>query len=270
MKKLTKLEVAVVLSLFGLLSIIAFNQIKKGQIAVDSKNTNQNTDTVPQIRMISVAQTTPYIVVSGEYPQFVGVPESFNKEIKETIEKAISEHAEISKENWDARRDTASAEEKKLLSQTPKEQDLFPFFVKTDIVTLSKNLVSVLIHYGGFQGGAHGFEAVVTFNYDLIKNKQIHLADVFDNDSLYLTKVSDFAKKDLMAQFKKKAGLTLETEDRAAYLENIESMIEEGTLPKAENFAQFTLSGDALTFYFGQYQVAPYVEGEQRVVMPIR
>lgn len=269
MKKLTKLEVGIVLVIFGLLSIVAFNQIRRDETNNSPDNLTQNKEVAPSVRMISVAEHTPYVVVSGEYPQFTRVDASFNRIIQETVEKAVAEHKTIAKENWDARRDTATPAEKKLLPATPAEEDLFPFFVKTDVVTLSPKLISVLVHYGGFQGGAHGFQSIATFNYDLGEQKQITLVDLFPNDPLYLDKVSDFVKEDLIKQFEKKTAGSLEAEERAQYLENIRGMIAEGTAPKPENFAQFTVTEDAVTFYFGEYQVAPYVEGEQKVVMPL-
>lgn len=271
MKKLTKIEAISVLVLFAILCVVSIVYMKgktpPGQNGQMNGNSSQN---IPKMSTISVAEKTPYVVISGDYPQFDTVDPLFNTAIRETIQTAITEHKTISQENWNARRDTATPAEKKLLPVTPAEEDLFPFFVKTEIVTLSPKLISVLIHYGGFQGGAHGFENAVTFNYDVTNNKQLTLADAFPNDPLYLNKVSDFAKKDLVAQFEKKADASMPAEDRVQYLENIKGMIEEGAAPTVENFSRFTISENGLTFYFGQYQVAPYVEGEQKVVVPFR
>jgi hypothetical protein len=44
-----------------------------------------------------------------------------------------------------------------------------------------------------------------------------------------------------------------------------------GTEPKIENFSQFTINkkSNTVMFYFGQYQVAAYVFGEQEVTLPL-
>ena len=45
-------------------------------------------------------------------------------------------------------------------------------------------------------------------------------------------------------------------------------MLDEGTDPtKPENFQNFTITDNAIIIYFQQYQVAPYVYGEQEVIL---
>jgi hypothetical protein len=46
-------------------------------------------------------------------------------------------------------------------------------------------------------------------------------------------------------------------------------MIDAGTAPTLENYQVFTFTNDMLTIYFGEYQVAPYVYGPQKVEFPL-
>ena len=80
--------------------------------------------------------------------------------------------------------------------------------------------------------------------------QEIKLADLFRPDSNYLNAISDYTINELKSR-------------------NLgdSKQIEEGASPKAENFKTVNISDTGLLFTFEDYQVAPYVVGQQTVII---
>ncbi len=189
--------------------------------------------------------------VSISYPQFSGVKRSFNKDIKRTIETALAEFKK-------------SAGETEEIRKTPAGKGM-PEYEYTFLATwtpseLSPERISFVLHTAYFTGGAHGGQDMYTFNYDLDKKRSITLDDIFGSVPNYLSRISEFALNDLRTELRSAMGDGKPDE----------TMLISGTVPTADNFKHFTLGSDeTITFYFPQYQVAPYAAGEQSVTMPL-
>lgn len=185
-----------------------------------------------------------------EYPQFPDLSKTFNKKIQTTILDAEAKFKKSSEENEKARKDTggratASGEYSFAVSWVPDQ--------------LNSNTVSFVVRVSYYTGGAHGGEDVFTFNYNILKKKEVALSELFLTTPDYLDRISQFAINELKLQMKQTSGVD----------PNMDMLIA-GASPKVENFSRFTLgAGDTITFYFPQYQVAPYVFGEQKVLMPL-
>lgn len=205
-----------------------------------------------------------YSVLNIVYPKFTGVDPQFNKKIEDFVQARIAEHIANAQGNWQARHDT---DPDNFPAIPQNEQDKFQFFVKYDISQVNDRSISILLRYGGYEGGAHGYENLEAFNYDVVAQKELFLKDFFPNDPQYLVTVSKYTRDALVAQFKKQALADGATETNWKDAVSVE-MINEGTSPNLANFATFTFSDEALIFHFPEYQVAPYVMGEQQVVMP--
>ncbi len=258
--------------------ILAFVLFKIGQTFFNKKNILENKDQIKtEQKLVDMSLVTEvplnsiskYGTVEGTYPQFRNTDPSFNDKIKNAIFIAQSEFENNSKENWDARRDTALPEEQ--INEFPNVGD-FNFSAKVDYVQVNSNYVSFLVTVYGFSGGAHGYEAMYSFNYDVQKAREVLLQDIFNGDADYLVKLSDYSRKDLLAQFQNKIKRAefLNDSDYNYTLQNITSMIIPGTEPMSDNFSVFTLQPGFLNIYFSQYQVAPYVYGSQMVKMPLQ
>jgi len=108
-------------------------------------------------------------------------------------------------------------------------------------------LYSVTVYYAG---AAHPNSYLVSFNYDIAQKRMLVLKDLFKPGVDYLDLLSNFCSADL----KKSLG---------------ESYFEEGTLPKDENFKNWSLQLDGLQIEFNPYQVGPYAVGPQKVMVPL-
>lgn len=189
--------------------------------------------------------------VSISYPQFSDVKKSFNKSIQKTVEDARAEFVK-------------SSEDTEIVRNTPSGKGM-PEYVYTFMTSwnpdeISSRRISFVLHTSYFTGGAHGGQDMYTFNYDLEKKKDISLDDIFGTVPNYLNRISEFALSSLRSSLASQMGDGKPDE----------TMLISGTAPTIDNYKRFTLgSGETITFYFPQYQVAPYAAGEQTVTMPL-
>ncbi|MDB5187497.1 MAG: hypothetical protein JWO50_17 [Candidatus Kaiserbacteria bacterium] len=226
--------------------------------SVDTTN-YQATSTLPA-QMVNVATSTDYTVVSGSYPQFADLPADFNKKIVDAVQAAIVDNVSASQENWQARVDTATPSDP--VSKIPSADERFSLDFKTEIIRNDSNVVSVLLTIGGFSGGAHGFENLLSFNYDRAHKHEITIKSLENNDSNFLNKLSTISRTMLAKDLAQRANVSVNDIDQG--------MLNDGTQPKEENFSVFTLPNDhQVTFYFTQYQVAAYVFGDSRITVDL-
>jgi hypothetical protein len=197
--------------------------------------------------------------VSGSYPQFNQADSSFNKKIADTVNKDITDFTSSASADYQTHMATGGdAFQKEFASG-----GYYFFNVNTTINQSNEKYISIVIREEGYTGGAHPFHTVATYNYDVKKHHEISLSDLFPMDSNYLKTVSSYARTDLTKQLTAASG-------EKKLDANMKSMLDDGTdSTKAENFQIFTFTDSAITLYFGEYQVAPYVFGEQSVIMPL-
>jgi len=209
----------------------------------------------------------PYVTFDVKYPHFNNVDTSFNSNIENLLQTKIEDHKKISEEYWKARYDTQTEGEN--FPKVPAtDADKLNFSSDFTIIQSNSSYVSFVFKYGGFSGGAHGYENIVSFNYDVKNNRIIELKDLFLNDPEYLTFLSDTSRKYLKNQLTSISEEEKDNSDPEAlkeYIDNMISMIDSGTEPNIENFSVFTFTPDKIKIYFAQYQVGPYVIGMPEV-----
>ncbi len=207
-----------------------------------------------------------YINFDVKYPYFKNANIYFNLSIENFLKEQIESDKMIAKENWQARYDLQTREDK--IPEVPQEEDKFYFYSDYTIVQSNSSFISFVLSFGAFTGGAHGYEVKKSYNYDLENNRYLTLADIYKGDESYLDKLSQTSREIL-----KKEYATVSDEDRANsdplaiedYLENINSSIDSGTEPLEDNFKTFTFTPSGIKIYFAQYQVGPYVMGMPEV-----
>jgi len=254
MKKFLILIILIALAVAGFI----FLGKDKKETTTDNIQTESEKVSVKDIKYSVPTKYTTYDVV---YPEFSGVPAEFNLKIKNFILDKIKEHDTNSSENWKARHDTDPS-----FPEFPEEGDKFSFFSKYEIDTMNEKNISVALRFGGFEGGAHGYEDIITWNYDVANKKEMALKDFFSNDKDYLVTISKFARGKLLEKFKADAIENGATEKN--WQENVAfDMLDAGVSPNIANFSNFTFDDKNITFYFPEYQVAPYAYGELKVEM---
>lgn len=205
----------------------------------------------------------PYVKFDVKYPYFKNASKEFNLRIENLIKDKMDEDSKTSKDNWLSRFKTQVAGDN--IPEIPtSEKDKLSFFSDFTIIQSNSTYISFILKYGGFSGGAHGYENNVSFNYSVKNKKDIELKDLFPNNPEYLTFLSTKSREYLKNKFAVVTEEDKKDSDRDAlkeYLDNMNSMIDSGTEPVVENFSIFTFTPDKIKIYFEQYQVGPYVIG---------
>lgn len=132
----------------------------------------------------------------------------------------------------------------------------------------------------GFQdaGGAHPAPIDAAIVYDIHAHRTITLDDLFANPEAARKAIADFARAALMKKLMAQAPKPGEGSPEAIkeWKINAKRMIEQGTQPTPQNFANYIVragvrpieTSPGLTLIFPPYQVAAYVYGTQTVDVP--
>ncbi len=108
-------------------------------------------------------------------------------------------------------------------------------------------LVTVVFNIYQFTGGAHGNTFIKSITVDTENSKLVHLKDVISLESF----------KKLQETIRNRLKEKLDFDD----------FIDDGTA-KWNDFSSFAVTDSDIIFWFSPYQVAPYVYGVQKVVIP--
>ncbi|MFT3898586.1 MAG: DUF3298 domain-containing protein [Thermomonas sp.] len=156
------------------------------------------------------------------------------------------------------------------------------------MVAETPRIVAVSSEGTSYVGGAHGAPLLDRYVWVLPENRRLS-AEALVPDPAGWTAISDYVRDQLMAvqrqRFEEDAKADAGDADDAGdegrsdaalkeQLKNAADMVEQGTEPKAANFANFepVLGADgkitALRFVFPPYQVGPYSDGTQSVEVP--
>jgi Protein of unknown function (DUF3298) len=122
-------------------------------------------------------------------------------------------------------------------------------------------------------GSAHPLTSTVSYNFDLQDGREVLLDTLFNSDTQYLVTLATLVKEKLRTQLRMKsfdteASTTSAVSGEVNTEESLSTVFfEEGADPRDENYKQFVIEKEGIRFLFGQYQVAPYVYGEQSVLV---
>lgn len=264
-----KISLLVILALI-LLVIIFLPKNKENEVnkkEVEIVKTEDERLIIPESYQVkTLNKKDDYLTFDVKYPLFEYADDQFNQKIVNLLEVEIENQKKYAEENWLIRYETQLPGDGIL--KVPKESDKWPFYSDFTLVQSNKSFISFVLTYGGFTGGAHGYENKISFNYDLKNNKEVKLKDIFSDKFNYLKYLSEESQKELKKQF-----TTLSEEDKSnsspeavkEYIDNMISMIEDGTIQEEENFDVFTFTPNKIKIYFAQYQVGPYVIGMPEV-----
>lgn len=170
-----------------------------------------------------------------KYPQVSEMNNSdFEKQINQTFQRYIEE-----------------SYQELISNQKQAEEGHYNFEYQTDFQVKynQSSLLSILTSNYMYTGGAHGNTKVESFNFDEAQEKRIYLTDILKNEQ-QLKAVSDYVweyaikRPDIFYPDLKREDVQL-SKDTAFY---------------------FTDNG--ITLVFQQYEIAPYVSGNQEIVIP--
>jgi hypothetical protein len=141
-------------------------------------------------------------------------------------------------------------------------------------VVATPQLVAIAADGSSYTGGAHGNPLVARFVW-LPQQSKLLTAKALIPDASSWRDISDYVREQLQAALSQRVDADdLPPAERADIVRDAGRMIDEGTGPDVDNFAQFepVLAPDgriaALRFVFPPYQVGPYSDGTQTVDVP--
>ena len=152
-----------------------------------------------------------------------------------------------------------------LVSDPDPEKNSYPHWkdveeyynVSHKVVYASDEVVSVLFYVDEYHWGAgHGMHQPVAFNFDLRTGREINLARIFKPGSDYLRRITSHCAADLLRQ------------REAGHIHGGGYSRPEDLEPKAKNFDAWVVTPGGLVFIFEEYEVAPYADGEPKVLIP--
>lgn len=146
-----------------------------------------------------------------------------------------------------------SAEDLEMLGFTSRNMR-YEQFISGEVWS-SGTLDGIIVQEYTFTGGAHGGTSLAPFMYD-DAGKDLRLKDLFIDGAPYLERVVQVVVPRLKADLE------------ASEIFNQE-MFDAGTKADEGNYMLFSLSDSSITFYFNQYQVAPYAAGILEVTVPL-
>lgn len=114
------------------------------------------------------------------------------------------------------------------------------------------NYLSFIFRIEDFTGGAHPNHRIKTIVYNKETNELENIDNLIKKNKNFLNTISTISRDELKTN---------------SHITNL-SMLYEGTKPTKENFSNFVYSKYGLIFFFTQYQVAPYSQGEFNVIIP--
>ena len=183
-----------------------------------------------EVTIAQVYEETDGYTIDAQYPQ-VGIP-SIDAQIEKAVKDALDEFRTLPQNPHD--------------SATPKNE----FTGRFNNVYVGPDVVSAELILSEYTGGAHPMTLFSGVNYDRTTGKLLMLDDALKMIGLTTAQVSEQAT----AKLKEKLGDSF--------------MFPEGANTNPENFSAFLVGTSTVTFIFQQYQVAPYVFGEQEVSFP--
>lgn len=172
--------------------------------------------------------------------------------------------------------DAARAELREAVDGMGTDKPPAPYDLSLAFTTLAEtpDIVAVAADGSSYTGGAHGNPLIARFVW-LPRQSRMLTARELVPDPAAWSDISGYVREQLHAALSQRVDADdMEPAARAELVRNAGKMIDEGTGPEPDNFAQFepVLGTDgklrALRFVFPPYQVGPYADGVQSVEVP--
>lgn len=215
--------------------------------ARDNTRTYSLYDDVEMVSTLKFEYGKPRIVIKSVYPQLQSQSindhlDLFNQQVLGLVDEKITDFKMHVAEN---------EETQKQLPKSQLKNDLYIDYAASYIQSSKNPILSIRFSTQGYIAGmAHPYHHHFSLNYDIDHDKLIELADLFLDDADYLSALSRYTSERLNTRLRDK------------------QMIAQGTAPTADNFKNWNIKPSGLLITFDEYQVAPYVEGTQTVLVP--
>jgi hypothetical protein len=193
--------------------------------------------------------------INVRYPQITEADAAFNAQILQLLSDKVELFKVNAMEAWEARKETALPGEE--VSDYPEAP--FDFICQWSPVLVSDGQINFVLDIYYYEGGAHGMNEVLAFNYDLKEKRQVSIIDFLDSSQESLIRLSELAIADVIYQLEQ-SGTKIDT--------LTEEWVDQGAGPDWKNYENFNFNEDSLIVYFQRYQVVFGAFGSVTVILP--
>lgn len=167
-----------------------------------------------------------------------------------TIEKVLKGNAPT----IEAMLDSFIAEGKAFFEEVPEAPGGYAWELEQSVISNTPHLLTIEEDHYAYTGGAHGVYGTGFYNFDIKKGKQVNLKDILVTG--YEPALKDIAEPIFRKTYLEK-GMTSYSE-AGFYFENDQFRLN-------DNFA---ITKEGLKFVYNPYEIAPYVMGQQEILIP--
>lgn len=195
-----------------------------------------------------IVNTDRFYTIKISYPSIAGDKgQAFNAEIKKLTSELQGKFI----------KDLQTPEQlKSIPTNVPLHKDSNELDISYKVMYNQNNKVSIrFTYFMSYFMAAHPISFYKTFNYDLVQNKELNLADMFKPNANYLAVLSNYCQKQLSAKLLK---------DKTSDAEQIAA----GAGPEEKNYQLWNITPKGLLISFDVYSVAPGYAGAQQVLVP--
>ena len=195
-----------------------------------------------KIQALGVKVTKKSLASNISYPQVSGLinkpfEASYNRKFLNIAKEAQKAHNELKAQEKEDRKNGwyVGPYSHNMSYSVPYNQD---------------NILSVAITHSEYAGGAHGMAWIDTYNYDLLKARQINLKDIINNNTK-LRKVNKYIVNEMIVGNKKGAQFEVNEFKSVNVKED-----------------QFYYTSGGIAIIFGEYEYGPYSNGINSFKIP--
>ncbi|MCM3772354.1 MULTISPECIES: DUF3298 and DUF4163 domain-containing protein [Priestia] len=209
--------------------------VSKGLYAQKSSSIKYERAPSDKIQALGITVTKKSLASNISYPEASGL---FNKPFEASFNRKF---LNIAKETQQAN--------KELKEQEKKDREngwaTGPYFqnMKYSVPYNQDNILSISVTNDKYSGGAHGMTWINTYNYNLLKAKQLSLKDVI-TDQKQLGKVNKYIREQMIARNKKGAQFWVDDFKSVNLTQD-----------------QFYYMDGGIVIIFGEYEYGPYANG---------
>lgn len=138
-----------------------------------------------------------------------------------------------------------------------QDEDIVPSLnIDLETVPFKEHYFSFVLTNTTYTGGADEKSMVKTYFYDNVNKQPVTAAELLGNNKEYLNKLAEYVQNDLLTNEELQASI-------------ITDNVMAATTPKFENFERFAIRGDAIEFYFDDYEVTTSTASTPVVAVPL-
>lgn len=168
----------------------------------------------------------PVISMEGRYSEHAI---ALSSAIEDYFNKSLTQDLELAK---------AAAEDQYL-----KGDKKYDFGVGYKVTYNKDGIISILMTYGSYSGGAHGLAHNIAYNYNIIEGRELELQDAFNKD----VNSYNIVKEEIVKQMKAKKDIFFD--DSIDIVKNYSEPFE------------FYITEHGVVIYFEEYEVGPFASG---------